>query len=61
MFAIYDSKGRRFRDTLKNLHKVWEIQASPGMQLRESIARYYGVSYVYLRLSKNSWDYQAVV
>ena len=38
MFAIYDIEGRRFCDTLENLRKVREIQASPGMQLRSNVS-----------------------
>ncbi len=38
MFALYDIEGRRFRDTLENLRKVRETQASHGMQLRSTMS-----------------------
>lgn len=38
MFAIYDIEGRRFRDTLENLRKVRETQASHGIQLRSNVS-----------------------
>lgn len=38
MFAIYDIEGRRFRDTLENLRKLRETQASHGMQLRSNVS-----------------------
>ncbi|MEN8168008.1 MAG: CBS domain-containing protein [Pseudomonadota bacterium] len=34
MFAIYDIEGRRYRDTLENLRKVRETQASLDIRLR---------------------------
>jgi len=38
MFAIYDTRGRRFRDTLENLRKIQAPQATAGMQLRTNIS-----------------------
>ena len=37
MFAIYDTDGRRFRDTLEKLRAVRAIKGKPGMQLRPNI------------------------
>lgn len=34
MFTIYVIEGRCYRDTLENLRKLRETQASHGMQLR---------------------------
>ena len=38
MFAIYNIEGRRLRDTLENLRKVQETQASRGTQLRTNVS-----------------------
>lgn len=38
MFAVYDTRGRRFRDTLENLRKVQPPQAAFGMQLRTNVS-----------------------
>ena len=37
MFAIYDSKGCSFRDTLENPRKVRTLHGRPGMQLRSNV------------------------
>ncbi|MCW8928750.1 MAG: CBS domain-containing protein [Gammaproteobacteria bacterium] len=37
MFAIYDTRGRRFRDTLENLRKVQAQNASENIQLRNNV------------------------
>jgi len=38
MFAIYDTRGRRFRDTLENLRKVQAAPATTMMQLRANVS-----------------------
>ena len=38
MFAIYDIQGRRFRDTLENLRKVRESQASQSVHSQSDLA-----------------------
>jgi len=38
MFAIYDTRGRRFRDTLENLRKIRAPQATAGKQLQTNVS-----------------------
>lgn len=33
MFAIYDIQGRRFRDTMDKMHKVYKLQPGHGMNM----------------------------
>ena len=37
MFAIYETEGGCFRDTLENLRKIRAPQATDGKQLRTNI------------------------
>lgn len=37
MFAIYDNTGRQFRDSLENLYKVRQMQASHGTKLQPDV------------------------
>ena len=38
MFAIYDTRGRRFRDTLENLRKIQAPQATSRMRLHTNVS-----------------------